>query len=102
MVSLHGDGVRLHGMRPGCQTPSGGAKKLTPRYGAALPDGGRILPAVLAGDVCRQAGPMPEGLDHCSAVERDNLLALGGSVHEGLEVLPGLYRLPPVFDHADR
>jgi hypothetical protein len=64
LVSPHGDGVRLHGMRPGCQTPSSGAKKLTPRYGAARPDGGRILPAVLAGDVCRQDGPMPEGLDH--------------------------------------
>ena len=74
----------------------------SPARGAARPDAERILPAVLAGDVCRQAGPMPEGLDHCSAVQRDNLLALGGSVHEGRQVLPGLYRLPPVFDHADR
>ena len=59
-------------------------------------------PAVLAGDVCRQAVPLPEALDHRPAVQRDDLLGLAGPVHEGRQVLPGVPGQPPVLDHADR
>jgi hypothetical protein len=74
---------------------------------AAVPWHGSIAYSGSAGyDDVTQSGsqllPLPESLDHCSAVQRDNLLALGAPVHEGREVLPGLNRLLPVFDHPGR
>ena len=46
--------------------------------------------------------PLPEALNHRSAVQRNDLLGLAGPVHEGRQILPGVPGQPPVFDHAGR
>lgn len=51
-------------------------------------------------DACPR--PLPEALNRCSAVQRDDLLGLAGPVHEGRQILPGVPGQPPVFDHAGR
>ena len=51
-------------------------------------------------DACPR--PLPEALDYCPAVQRDYLLGLGGPVHEGRQIAPGVPGQPPVFDHAGR
>jgi hypothetical protein len=46
--------------------------------------------------------PLPEALNHRSAVQRNDLLGLAGPVHEGRQILPGVPGQPPVFGHAGR
>ena len=57
-----------------------------------------------AGTVAERTGalPLPEALNHRSAVQRNDPLDLGGPVHEGRQIVPGIPGQPPVFDHAGR
>ena len=68
--------------------------------GTADPGQARGLPAHSIS--ATGALPLPEALNHRSAVQRDDLLGPAGPVHEGRQILPVVPGQPPVFDHAGR